>query len=123
MPGRSSSALILLLAACLIAAGCGKSNEDRIKETSDAIAAAWERNDFAGACSYATPQLLSTYGGPAGCASALAAAVQRVGFVFRSLHIAKVSVLGMSAVVTIDQPFDFQVLVQQVNGRWLVGGV
>ena len=123
MPGRCSSALILLLAACLLAAGCGKSNEDRIKDTSDAIVAAGEKGDFTAACSYATPQLLGTYGGAAGCASALTAAVQRVGFDFGSLHIAGISVLGASAVVTVDRPFDFQVLVQKVNGRWLVGGV
>jgi hypothetical protein len=115
--------LVFLLAACLLAGGCGKSNEDRIKDASNAIVAAGEKGDFAAACSYATPQLLDTYGGPAGCTAALAATVQRVGFDFRSLHIAKVSVLGASGVVTIDRPFDFQVLVQKVNGRWLVGGV
>jgi hypothetical protein len=117
------SLLTLLLAASLLAGGCGKSNEDQIKDTAAAIVAAGEHRDFAGACAHATPQLLSTYGGAAGCASALAAEQQRTGFDFSTLHIATVSVLGENGVVDVDRPFPFQVLVQKVDGQWLVAGI
>jgi hypothetical protein len=113
----------LCVFALLAGAGCGSSSESEIRDSAATLVSAGVRGDYSTVCSYATPQLLAAYGGEAGCANALAAAISRTGFDFRAVKVGAVSVNGDRAVVTVTAPQTFQVLVQRVGGRWLVAGV
>jgi hypothetical protein len=117
---------LLACAALIAAAGCGKTDQEQVRELSEDYVAAISKGDFAGACGLFTDAYRQQLGGEVGCEVAQA---DQFGGPDGSvkLEIAAIKVKGDRGNVGLmvrqsGSPSPLTLLVEKEDGDWLVRG-